>query len=135
MWFAVVDVGGDVVPAGMLGVIVTLAGLFIRNMTQDRGAGFDMARSNAERIRELEEKVERLLADNEQQHRLKHAAVNQASRALSAVDMAQLVTQQAIHSLNLCDCPELELVKSQLIPIAEVLERLHIEQHAEGDHP
>lgn len=126
-----VEIGTDVVPAGMLGVIVTLAGLFIRNMTQDRGAGFDMAKANAGRIETLESQVAALLADNEVQHKDKHAALNRLTRALSAVDMASLVTQQAISSLDKCDCDELEVVRAALIPIAQILDRLHAE--AVGD--
>lgn len=121
----------DYVQPGLLGLLVTLAGFFIRGMLQDRGAGFDMAKANEARIEQLEKRVAVLQADNDEQHRMKHAANNALTRALSAVDMAHLVSMQAMSTLDRCDCDELEVVKTSLSPIIAILERLRVDAGAD----
>lgn len=84
---AAADIGGDVIPTGGLAVLVALAGLFIRNMLQDRGAGFDMAKSADARIATLERRVEANAAELQSQRGIKHDIRQDLTRTMYPLEM------------------------------------------------
>lgn len=113
-----VDVGGDIIPAGLLGIIVTLAGLFIKNMTQDRGAGFDLAGEREQENTRLRTENESLREEIQEQRSLKHAAIGAQAAAAGTLELVRALYDQ-------CTC-------GALAPLSRLLDR---RDHHEGEHP
>lgn len=80
-----------------LGVVITLAGLFVKAMTKDRGAGFDLAEERQQDITGLRTELEIQRKEASDQRRLKHEAMN-----LSASRGAQLSVVKLMGSRCTC---------------------------------
>lgn len=115
-----VEVGTDIVPAGTLGLIVTLAGLFIRNMTQDRGAGFSLADEREQENMRLRLENQALREEIQEQRSLKHTALNQL-----AVDSGTLSLVRSLY--DSCTC-------GALAPLSKLLDRRSDGRSEDHDH-
>lgn len=97
----------DLAPVGLLSLLVTLVGLFIRNMLQDRGAGYTLADERQEDLLALRSEVELLRREVSDQRTLKHQALNELTIASYTLDTVRRLAEA-------CTCHALEPLKNIL---------------------
>lgn len=96
-------------PAGLLTVLAALVSLFIRNMLQDRGAGYTLADERQEENTALRDQNELLRREISEQRTLKHQAINDLTVAQITLDTIRRLTPN-------CTC-------GALAPLGQLLDR------------